>query len=348
MAHPFTSRNETAPMIRATWGEALAPTVAALIVERPPLGRRLALAPRRVLHALAAFVLRASEQGATTADIARDMDTHDVRELLRRAIPAAHPRLYGLLDRMGNQARPLHTYERTNRILCGPASDLLLGSEAIDDGCLRVVEELVSDRVLLAAQQAVERSESQLRQLRSALAYLRATGLARDIEQLPAGAGWRSIKRRITADLGRAVAPPLPFRCPAGWQYVATLSDLFDLGRQFGNCVNGLGGGGTHHLVNFVSGMEVFFANDGEPTALASVQNVGPCLWVLAETAFRRHQPGRSPLMGDLRVALGEVLAEAGHVLLEITPVSALQSVAWNAESNTALGEGDDDIDAAA
>lgn len=211
MAHPFGKRTETAPMILATWGDTLAPTMAALVVERPPLGRRLARAPRRVLHAVAAYVTHALEQGASTADIARDTDTSDVRELLRRAIPTLHPRLYGLLDRMGDQARPLHVYQRTNRILCGPACDLLIDSETIDDGCLQGVEELVADRVLLAAQKVVGRSEGYIRQLRSALIYLRATGLAREIEQLPTGAGWRSIQRRVTADLGRAVAPPSPF-----------------------------------------------------------------------------------------------------------------------------------------
>ena len=346
MAHPFAKRTETAPMICATWGEVLAPAVAALIVERPPLGRRLALAPRRVLHAVAAFVTHALEQGASTTDIARDMDTRDVRELLRRAIPTAHPRLYGLLDRLGDQVRPLHVYQRTNRILCGPAGDLLLNSEAIDDGCLQIVEELVADPVLLAAQQAVGRSEGYIRQLRSALIYLRATGLAREIEQLPTGAGWRSIQRRVTADLGRAVAPSSPFRLPAGWRQVETLSDLLRWGRRLQNCVARIGGGGEHHLTQFVSGADLFFAHDGGPLALASVHNVGPTLWIIADMTIERSDARTSLSRQTLYVALSEAMVEVGHTLLDVAPASALHSIGWRAER--AIDLGDDDLDDAA
>jgi len=62
MAHPFGKSVETAPMIRATWGEALSPVIAAIIVARPHLGHRFALAPRRVMHALAASVSTALER----------------------------------------------------------------------------------------------------------------------------------------------------------------------------------------------------------------------------------------------------------------------------------------------
>ena len=81
---------------------------------------------------------------------------------------------------------------------------------------------------------------------------------------------------------------------------------------------------------------------------MASVQNVGPHLWVLAEKAIGGHHLGKSPLMDGLRTALGEVLAEAGHVLLEIAPVSALQFISWHAEANADLGADGDGIDVAA
>ncbi len=83
-----------------------------------------------------------------------------------------------------------------------------------------------------------------------ALAYLRVTGLALDIEKVPHGAGWRLVARRVSSDLGRAVAPPLPFRRPAGWQHVEILSDLFHLGQQLQkNCVASISNGSMHHLV---------------------------------------------------------------------------------------------------
>lgn len=348
MAHPFGKRTETAPMITTAWGEQLAPAVAALIVERPALGHRLALAPRRVLHALAAYVAHALEVDVSAPDIAAELETQDIRVLLGCAIPETHPRLFGTLDRVGERAMPLAFYRRLNRVLSGPASAAVLEHEVISEVCLRVAEALAGDPVLLAARRAIGRSEHNLHQLRSVLALLRARGLARDIEQVPQGAGWRSVVRRLTADLGRAVAPALPFRCPPGWRHVAVLSDLFGLGKTLSNCVSGLGGGGTHHLLHFIDGEEVFFASDGEQAALASVQSVGSRLWVISEMAIRRAQPGLLPMVGDLREALGEVLAEAGHVLLEVAPISAFQSIAWSAESSAVQGEGDDDIDAAA
>lgn len=330
-------------MIRATWGDMLAPTVAALIVERPHLGHRLALAPRRVLHALSAFIAHALEQGTSTSGIAADVDTLDIRDLLGRAIPAPHRRLYGLLDRVGEQARPLAFYRRTNSILCGPASSLLLSSEAVDESCLHVVEELVSEPVLLAAQKAVGRSTSNLRYLRTALAFLRASGLALDVERLPSGAGWRSIKRRLTSDLGRAVAPPLPFRCPSSWRHVEKLSDLFQLGQSFNNCIGGIGSGGTHHLMQFATGTAVFLASDGDPPALACVQNVGPSLWHIGETAIGGRRPGRTPILSKLHTALEKVLAEAGHKLLETSPASAFETIGWQANRAVDLGDGLDD-----
>ena len=75
MAHPFCKHTETAPMIAQAWGEQLAPAVAALILERPQLGQRLALAPRRVIHGLAAYIAHALEGGASAPDIAADVDT---------------------------------------------------------------------------------------------------------------------------------------------------------------------------------------------------------------------------------------------------------------------------------
>ena len=304
------------------------------------------MAPRRVLHALAAHIAHALEMDVSAPDIAAELGTKDVRVLLGRAIPDAHPRLFGMLDRVGERAVPLAFYRRLNRLLSGPASAAVLEHERIGEVCLRVAEALAREPVLLAARRAIGQSEHNLHQFRSVLAFLRATGLARDIEQVPHGAGWHSVVRRLTADLGRAVAPPLPFRCPPGWQHVAVLSDLFGLGKKLGNCVSGVGGGGTHHLLHFVDGEEVFFVSDGEQTALASVQNVGPRLWVIAQLAIRRHQPSLSPMVGNLRVALSEVLADAGHVLLEVAPISAFQSTAWSAESSAAQDA--DDLDVAA
>lgn len=347
MAHPFTKHDETAPMIACVWGTALSPTVAALIVERQHLGHRFSLAPRRVLHALSAFISHALEQDMSASEIAADVDRRDIRDLLACAIPIVHPRLFKLLDRCGEHAKPLAFYKRINEFLHGPASSLLLESEIVDEACLQIVEELVAEPVLLAARRAIGRSQSNLRLLRSVIAFLRATGLSLDAEQLPAGSGWRSIQRRLSSDLGRGVAPPLPCRCPDGWRQVTKLSDLFKLGRDLENCVAGVGGGGEHHLVNFITGEEFFLVSDSAPPALTSVQSAGPTLWIISQMAVGRGRPETGLLLGELRTAMRAVLTEAGHTLLEITPTSAIQSISYRAERAVELGE-DEDLDDAA
>lgn len=347
MAHPFDKRTETAPMLQATWGDQLAPIVAALVVERQHLGHRLVLANRRVIHTLAAFILHALDEGTSTSKIAADVDKIDIRDLLACAIPIVHPRMFKLLDRCGEQAKPLAFYKRINEVLDGPASSLLLESEIVDEACLQIVEELVAEPVLLAARRAIGRSQSNLRLLRSVIAFLRATGLSLDVEQLPAESGWRSIQRRLSSDLGRGVAPPLPCRCPDGWRQVTKLSDLFKLGRDLKNCVARVGGGGEHHLVNFITGEEFFLVSASAPAALVSVQSAGPTLWIIAQMAVGRGRPASGPLLDELRITLREVLTEAGHTLLEITPTSAIQSISYRSDRAVELGE-EDDLDEAA
>ncbi len=204
-------------MIACVWGPALSSTVAALIVERPRLGHRLALAQRRVVHGLSAYIHHALEQNLDPSAIAAEVDLRDIRDLLADAVPNVHPRLYGLFDRLGHQAMPYAFYCRMNNVLWGPASDLLLSStEPVSESFLRIVETVVSDPVLLAFRTAIGRSTDSLIVVQSLVAFLRATGLSVDLEALPPGSGWRALARRIKSDLGRAIAPPLPFGCPNG------------------------------------------------------------------------------------------------------------------------------------
>src|SRR4051812_6146594 len=116
------SKVEVAPMISNVWGD-LAPIVAAIIVERPHLGSRLALSNRRTIHSLAAFISHSIADGRCIFDIAREVDERDIRELLLDAIPDAHPRLHGILDRLGDRAMPFGFYFRLNQLLHSAASD---------------------------------------------------------------------------------------------------------------------------------------------------------------------------------------------------------------------------------
>ena len=295
-------------MINAVWRGTLAPTVAALIVARPGFGHRLALAPRRVLHALAVFIPHAVEQGCDTSDIAAEVDAREIRDLLACAIPNAHPRLLGLFDRLGAQSMGLTFYRRLNEALWGSASSLLLNSDAVDEARLGFIEQLVRPGAAC--------SPKGHRDFR----FLRTTSLSLDVEQPPLGSGWRAIRRRIMTDLGRAAAPPLPCRCPSGWRHIRTVSGLFQLGRDLRNCLAGIGLGGDHHLLQFLSGAELVFVSDDEASTLASVQSVGPSLWMIGETAVGRIHPAASPRPEELRIPLAKTLAEVGHTLLDTTP----------------------------
>lgn len=113
-------------MIALVWGTSLGPVVAALIVDQPRLASRLALAPRRVMHALAAYICHALAMQQDTAQIAREIERQDVRALLSQAIPNPHPRLYRMLDRLGPTALDMAVHTRLNEVLHGPAADLLL------------------------------------------------------------------------------------------------------------------------------------------------------------------------------------------------------------------------------
>jgi hypothetical protein len=230
-------------MIASVWGPTLSTTVAALILERPHLGHRLALAQRKVVHGLAAYLLHALEQNLDAPAIADAVDVQDIRDLLASAIPETHSSLYGLFDRVGDKAMPLAFYRRVNDVLRGPASDLLLDREVVNEPCLGIIEVIASDPVLLSARKAIGNCSSNLNIVRTAVAFVRATGLSADVEQLPAGSSWRALKRRITADLGRASAPPLQFRQPQGWMHVEKMSELLRIGTELENCIAGFGPG---------------------------------------------------------------------------------------------------------
>ncbi len=334
-------------MITAVWGPHSS-AVAALILARPNLGYRFALAPRKVVHGLAAYISSAIEQGLDQQTIAAHVDVQDIRDLVARAIPNVHARLYGSFERLGDQAMPHAFYRRLNECLCGPASDLLLSStEPVSEAFLRIVETVVADPVLLAFRTTIGRSNDSLNVVRSLVSFLRATGLSVDLEALPLGSGWRALARRITSDLGRASAPPQPFRCPDGWRHVQHLAELFRLGKQLQNCLAGIGDGGESHIFQFILGQEVYFVRDSEPLMLAAIESAGPGLWRIAEMAGATRRSGRLLQCNELSSPLDVVLAEVGHAQLETAPVSALQALSWRSGSGAAdLGE--DEVDAAA
>jgi hypothetical protein len=336
MAHPFRQHQETAPMITLAWGKNLAPVVSAMIVDQPGLAPRLVLAPRRVIHALAAYIHHAIEAQHETTRIGADIEGRDVRALLSESVMNPHRRLYRMLDRLGPTALDMTVYQRLNEVLHGPAADLLLDADEITGSHLNVLTKIVADRVLLAARKAIKWSETDLQNLTHALKYLRVKGLSNDIENLPPGAGWRAIMRRISSDLGRARAPRASFAMPAGCWQVEDVAELWRVGTALGNCVSSLRSGGEDHVEQFIAGDAVYLARDDEPMMLACIRNVGPNLWTFAETTTSRLGSDIMKAREALRSDLITVIAETGGELLDEAPLSAMRSLAWRTKGGAA------------
>jgi hypothetical protein len=334
-------RTETAPTLLMVWGPQ-APVIASLITCRPALGARLMLAPKKVIHALSAYVQASMVDGRDTASTADDLLTRDIRQLLARAVPNPHPRLFQLLDRLDTPAKSLDAYQRMNSLLHGPGGKILLDSPAISVGQLALIEGIAADPVLVAGRKAIGCSDFNFKLLASTLAFLRASKLAAAIEELPDGAGWQAICRRIKADLGRAQAPKPPFRIPEGWGHVTDIATLWHAGRELGNCVSGLSTGGNDHLRNLLSGAAVYVVSIDKPIALAAIENVGPGLWTMGDVGPRVHS---EEVRDKLIKGLTESLAETGQELLENDPMQAMHTISWRVER---ANDGLDGLDEAA
>jgi hypothetical protein len=341
MAHPFEHR-ETAPMIALVWGRTLAPIVSAMIVAQPGLAPRIVLAPRRVIHSVAAYIHHALTDW-DIQQIAREIEAQDVRLLLSRAVMNPHPRLYRMLDRVGPTALDLTFYQRLNDVLNGPAADLLLDVDEVTETHLKLATKIIADPVLLAARKAIGWSQGDLTHLQHLLKYLRVTGLSNDIEKLPTGAGWKSILRRISSDMGRARAPRASFAVPVGWRQIEDVAGLWLVGTTLGNCVSSFRSGGEGYVAQLVSGAAVYLAHDIEPVMLACIRNVGPNLWTLGETTTSR--PGSDIMVAReaLRTGLTIAIAETGGALLDHSPVTAMQAIASRTEGGVENLE--DDLD---
>lgn len=322
----MTAQREFAPMLARVWGP-LASTIAKLIVERPSLGSRLALAPRRVIHAVAVYVGWAEEIRLPIAEINANVDQHDIRTLLPDAVPNLHPRFFGILGRISGQVLRRPLYLRLNAALNGPASALLLSTQTIHPANLDMLEQVGADSVLLAAWQAVENDHGRGRALRNALAYLRALGIANEIEVLPPGSGWASIQKRIERDLGRLPTPPLPFDPPAGWYHVADVAAVTEIGRRFANCLSRWTSFSASHYMRIMLGEVALLITDTPTPVLAEVERIGPSVWRVGSVVGHSNKPADPDVQEAVFEALSASMRAAGHTLLNGNPVYDLDAV---------------------
>ena len=163
----------------------------------------------------------------------------------------------------------------------------------------------------------------------TALAYVRALGLADHIEKLPRGAGLPALVRGIETDLGRGRPTSAPFSAPVGWRLVATVAELWALGHQMQNCLGGLRGSGMDHTIAFLEGREVILVSATEPVVMASIALAGPSLWHMEQCVAHRNAPAPSGTC----IALEQALGQAGVRFVRIGCADALEHVAFRTES---------------
>ena len=296
-----------------------------MISARPDLGRRLSLAPPRIVHALAAYIEFAREDGRAVDEIAVEVATQHARDLLAIAVPDVHEHFATVLSRAGDRVVDLGFYRRLNDVLHGPGAPIILEAKEVRHNVLQVAEWVAADPVLLAARHAIGSSATDARALRTTLAYLRQTGLAQDVETLPAHAGWRAVMRRVSADLGRTRTVVPPFRLPSGWRAIETLGDLWAVGNRMNNCVADVRMGGEYHIRDVVRGMHTFITTTDEPLALATLRRVGETSWIVSE--FESMGSGHAGRQATLTSELAAVAAEGGHTFYDECPLSTIRSL---------------------
>lgn len=318
-------------LLRSVWGD-LTPVVAAMVAARPAVAARILLAPPEAAHAVAAFLHAQVARGdADPAALAGAVATTHARRLLRDAIAGCDPRLYRLLGRCGEGVHGPDFYTRLNAALAGPLRAALLLRPRLSPDTLDAAARIAADPVLAACGAAALAHRGHLEDLEAALAFLRAHGLARDIEALPPGSGWRAVAARVAADLARAATPPAPWPIPPGWSQPARWREVAEAGRLAGNCLASLPLS-LHLLDQWMAGRAVVLAATVRP-GLATVERCGPTVWRLTEIDARAgglaaHIAARV----DLEAALVAGMASAGHRLLAREPVGALRALLETAE----------------
>lgn len=160
--------------------------------------------------------------------------------------------------------------------------------------------------------------------------------MAKEIEALPIGAGWRAIMRRCKADLARAAAPPVPFSVPPDWYAVTTLGQLFEVGERLKNCVAGLKYGGDHHLIDLITGRSFYLSTINDPPALATIKNLGPKMWTLGDFSALGERKALMKARELLTARLAVEATLAGHTFFNLCPLSILSGFSWKIEERQA------------
>lgn len=338
-AEDHAAPREVAPMLTEALGDNLARPLAEALRGRPALALRLALAPPRVVHCVAAYLHHARALGLPAREVAAALEARPARALLAEAVPSHHPRLWGVLARLPERrAFSDDFYWRLDDALSGPAAEVLLRADRVDAERLRVAEAAAAEPFLVAAALAptgtgAGATRHDIEGLASVLALLRAHGAAAALEApLPDGAGWRAVARRAVRALG-ALRPPgsPPCPAPAPWVWVEDAATLLRRGRRLGNCVAS-SYSAPAYMLSLAEGSKAYLWREGTSGGggplLATLRRVGPALWILGEVSGERNAvpPAKA------RARLLEGLRAGGLAMVPADPGDALGDLLYRAE----------------
>lgn len=322
MAHPFQKLpqpRETASFPRQFGVQAQ--RAAALIRLHPTLAQRLALAPRRAIHASAALLQVHAAEGVPLERSADLLLTADPRDVLRTAVPDAADTLLRTLDRALLPAWSLAGYRALNRLLGSKLAGDVATGDLIQTYVVQLATLLEGDPVVLRAHRMTR--DAHLRQaLATVVAVLRGLGALHDLDGLPDGAGRRAVARRARADLARLCFPATDLAVPEGWRRVGTVGQLWAHAGRLNLCISeGMYGAGDA-VVSACMGRSVFLLSAAED-ALAQVRAVPGGMWVVEQVAVASN----GPLPVGLHEGLCAGLRQAGATLLPTMPQGAVDAV---------------------
>jgi hypothetical protein len=315
-------KEDNAPGLRAFGPHA--PRIARFLQYQPALGARLLCAPLRALHAVGVYLHLV--ETATDEEVARRLVEVGPRELLRFALPTAHPALYRVLDRCGDVVRSAQFYKALAEASAGPFAKVIFATaKTIDDAFLRHLAALSrGDEVIRALPTRLLADVSAVEAATSLIALLRGYGTDAEsaLAGLPAKAGAAGVRRRLLKMLADLTAPPVPTPLPPGMTRITSVRELREVGCKLDLCVQKAMNGGADYWLRLVSGESIFAVLD-EPAALAELRAVAPGVWRLMDVREKSNriisQARRRALFGDL--------AEAGWKIVPVDPVHALMTL---------------------
>jgi hypothetical protein len=307
----------------------LAHRVARRISDRPELARTILCAPRRALHVYGALLHAAGER-----DDAQSVERilhEDPRAILRDILPSAPARLYRALDRGPDRVQDAVFYGRVHAASFGPFASLLFdGGSKIDRRLLDWIDDLATmDPAIQRLPHKLIATPAVARSAGAVLRVLRAHGADVDLGDLGPAATVQAVLRRLVRTLDRLPAPKVPFPLPDDMRAVADISDLRDLGRQWGLCVAGPMHRGAEHWLRLLDGTSVYLAStDPLQPMLVELRSIAPGLWSMAEATGL----GSRPLTPGAERALRYKLAAVGIALVDKPPADALVALASHAD----------------